>query len=237
LDAGEGAEKRRSEIDQSQIDEAKPKTEESDYPMTKRTNDALSRSDRVLVAALAIVLATASAAIGASLTNHTIMVKAALTKPLPALTRVIPAGAPGPDAVMTQLLAEHRCLSEALYYEARGEGTQGEKAVAEVVFHRMNTGNYGHSICAVVYEGAGRPGCQFSFTCNGDLHRRKEVRAWDQSEQLAAQILTGQAWRKNATEGATNYHAVSVMPGWAPTLEKTTQIGNHIFYRGVPHTS
>ena len=81
------------------------------------------------------------------------------------------------DAAMTQLLAEHRCLSEVLYYEARGEGDQGQKAVAEVVFHRMNTGNYGHSICAVVYEGAGHPGCQFSFTCNGDLTRPQETRA------------------------------------------------------------
>jgi spore germination cell wall hydrolase CwlJ-like protein len=205
--------------------------------MTKRTNDALSRSDRVLIAALAIVLATASAAIGSSLTNHADMVKAALVKPLAVSTRVIPAGAPGPDAVMTQLLAEHRCLSEVLYYEARGEGAQGEKAVAEVVYHRMNTGNYGHSICAVVYEGSGHPGCQFSFTCNGDLRRRKEAHAWDQAEQLAAQILTGQGWRKNATEGATNYHAITVMPEWAPTLEKTTQIGNHVFYRGGTHTS
>jgi spore germination cell wall hydrolase CwlJ-like protein len=205
--------------------------------MTTKTTDALSRSDRVLVAALAIVLATASAAIGASLTNHPALVKAVFIKPAPLAPRVIAASTPGPDAVMTQLLAEHRCLSEVLYYEARGEGVQGEKAVAEVVFHRMNTGNYGHSICAVVYEGAGRPGCQFSFTCNGDLHRRKEARAWDQAEQLAAQILTGQAWRKNSTGGATNYHAVSVMPDWAPTLEKTTQIGNHIFYRGSPHTS
>ena len=41
---------------------------------------------------------------------------------------------------MTQLLAEHRCLSEVLYYEARGEGASGQKAVAEVVFHRMNHG-------------------------------------------------------------------------------------------------
>lgn len=204
--------------------------------MTTKTTDALSRSDRVLVAALAIVLATASAAIGASLTNHPVLIKAVLAKPAPVIPRVIAAGAPGPDAVMTQLLAEHRCLSEVLYYEARGEGAQGEKAVAEVVFHRMNTGNYGHSICAVVYEGAGRPGCQFSFTCNGDLHRRKETHAWDQAEQLAAEILTGQAWRKNSTGGATNYHAVSVEPDWAPTLEKTTQIGNHIFYRGGTHT-
>jgi spore germination cell wall hydrolase CwlJ-like protein len=206
--------------------------------MTHKTNDALSRSDRVLVAALAIVLATASAAIGASLTNHPAIIKAVLQKPAAApAARVIPAGLPGPDAAMTQLLAEHRCLSEVLYYEARGEGVQGQKAVAEVVYHRMNTGNYGHSICAVVYEGAARPGCQFSFTCNGDLHRRKEVHAWAESERLAAQILTGQAWRKNETDGATNYHAVSVQPVWAPTLQETTQIGNHIFYRGASHTS
>ena len=40
---------------------------ELNFQMTKqKTNDALSRSDRVLVAAMAIILATASAAIGAS---------------------------------------------------------------------------------------------------------------------------------------------------------------------------
>jgi spore germination cell wall hydrolase CwlJ-like protein len=36
----------------------------------------------------------------------------------------------------------------------------------------------------------------------------------------------------NATGGATNFHAISVAPDWADTLEKTTQIGNHVFYRG-----
>ena len=97
------------------------------------------------------------------------------------------------DIVLTQLIAEHRCLSQALYYEARGEGRIGEQAVAEVVFHRMNAGNYGHSICAVVYEGSGHPGCQFSFTCNGALDRPREEFAWKKSEQLAAQILTGEA--------------------------------------------
>ena len=194
------------------------------------TNDAMARSDRVLVGALAIVLATASAALGSAMTYRPIV---------PVMRKPATVSAPhnDSDVVLTQLIAEHRCLSQALYYEARGEGRIGEQAVAEVVFHRMNAGNYGHSICAVVYEGSGRPGCQFSFTCNGDLHRRKEVRAWDQAEQLAAQILTGQGWRKNATEGATNYHAVTVMPVWAPTLEKTTQIGNHIFYKNGPHTS
>src|SRR5579863_8006956 len=147
--------------------------------MTKKTNDALSRSDRVLIAALAIVLATASAAVGASLTNHAAAARVAMAKPVSIkIAPVAEAQLPSADAAMTKLLAEHRCLSEVLYYEARGEGDKGQKAVAEVVFHRMNSGNYGHSICAVVYEGSGHPGCQFSFTCNGDLRREKEARAW-----------------------------------------------------------
>ena len=205
--------------------------------MTKKTNDALSRSDRVLIAALAIILATASAAVGASLTSHNVVTPNAVVDIKPVVAKPVEnAVAETADPAMTKLLAEHRCLSEVLYYEARGEGDQGQKAVAEVIFHRMNSKNYGHSICAVVYEGAGHPGCQFSFTCNGDLARRKDAQAWGKAERLAAEILTNQAWRKDSTGGATNYHAVSVAPDWADTLEKTGQIGNHVFYRGVSHS-
>lgn len=201
--------------------------------MTRRTSDALSRSDRVLIAALAIILATASAAVGASLTNHAAD-RIAKAEPAVVKTQAVqPVKLTAADAVKNQLLAEHRCLSEVLYYEARGEGDTGQKAVAEVVFHRMNSGNYGHSICAVVYEGAGRPGCQFTFTCNGDLDRKKDDIAWLNSERLAAQILTDQAWRKDTTGGATNYHATTTEPVWAPTLVKTGQIGNHVFYRNA----
>jgi spore germination cell wall hydrolase CwlJ-like protein len=197
--------------------------------MSQKTNDAISRSDRVLVAAMGIILATASAAIGASLTNHP-----STDKPVPKqVVRVVQAPGPVTDVAMAQLLAEHKCLSEALYYEARGEGAGGQKAVAEVVFHRMNRGAYGHSICAVVYEGKDRPGCQFSFTCNGQINRPKQMAAWREAEKLAAQILTGQVPLRNATGGALNYHAVSVSPDWADTMDKTTQIGNHIFYRGT----
>ena len=198
--------------------------------MSAEKNDAISRSDRVLVAALSIILATASAALGSALTYHPpVLHVVAVPRPVAAPQ---PAIKSAQDVVLTQLLAEHRCLSEVLYYEARGEGHSGQLAIAEVVFHRMNNGNYGHSICAVVYEGAGRPGCQFSFTCNGELAHSKQQSAWRDSEKLAAQILTGEVRLKNATGGATNFHAISVSPDWAPTLERTIQIGNHIFYRG-----
>ncbi|HWM61907.1 MAG TPA: cell wall hydrolase [Rhizomicrobium sp.] len=203
--------------------------------MSQKTNDAISRSDRVLVAALAIVLATASAAIGASLTYHPSADKLVAVAPVVRMVEAPKLAIVTADAVMTQLLAEHKCLSEVLYYEARGEGAGGQKAIAEVVFHRMNHGDYGHSICAVVYEGANRSGCQFSFTCNGEAKRPKQVAAWRESEKLAAQILTGQVALKNATGGALNFHAVSVSPDWAGTMDRTTQIGNHIFYRGMQH--
>jgi spore germination cell wall hydrolase CwlJ-like protein len=201
--------------------------------MSSKTNDAISRSDRVLVAAMGIILATASAAIGASLTNHPSTNKIAAAPRQ--VVQAVQTQSPATDMVMVQLLAEHKCLSEVLYYEARGEGAGGQKAIAEVVFHRMNHGDYGHSICAVVYEGKGRPGCQFSFTCNGEIDRPKQMAAWRESEKLAAQILTGQVPLRNATGGALNFHAVSVSPDWADTMDKTTQIGNHIFYRGM-HT-
>jgi spore germination cell wall hydrolase CwlJ-like protein len=194
-------------------------------------NGTTSRPDRILLGALAVILATASAAIGSGL-SYRAETRSSREAALPRA----PAPRSDTDAVLADLVAEHRCLSEALYYEARGEGRIGEQAVAEVVFHRLNAGYHGHSICAVIYEGAGRSGCQFSFTCDGALRRPREAAAWSKSEQLAAQILTGVVALRNATSGATNYHAVSVSPGWAPAMEKTIQIGNHIFYRGTGHS-
>jgi spore germination cell wall hydrolase CwlJ-like protein len=137
------------------------------------------------------------------------------------------------DLAMAQLLAEHRCLSEVMYYEARGEGTDGEMAVAEVVFHRLRHGHYGHSICGVVYEGVGTPTCQFSFACNGELARRKSPVAWHNTEILAARILAGQVALRDITGDATHSHAISVTPDWADNMQRTVQIGNHVFYKRI----
>jgi spore germination cell wall hydrolase CwlJ-like protein len=214
--------------------------------MHQKSLDVLRRSDRVFVAALTVVLAAASAAVGAAAAYRphseqlkTTVVAAqqpAVRSSATAATPLLQGRSAAEQLVMNKLLAEHRCLSEALYYEARGEGTAGQKAIAEVIFHRMRTGNYGHSICAVVYEGANQPGCQFSFTCNGDLARPKQPVAWMRAQTLAARILTGEERLGDATGGATNFHAVSVEPEWATDLTRTVQIGNHIFYKDAPRS-
>ncbi|MDE2110695.1 MAG: cell wall hydrolase [Alphaproteobacteria bacterium] len=214
--------------------------------MNQKSRDALLRSDRVLVGALAIVLAAVSAAVGAAAayrphTEHAqtavVVAKAAAIPREPALTGVKMANKSVIEQLIAnKLMAEHRCLAEVMYYEARGEGEKGEKAVAEVVFHRMRTGNYGQSICAVVYEGADKAGCQFSFACNGDLREPKAPQAWLGAQVLAARILTGEERLGDITEGATSYHATSVQPDWANDLVRTVQIGNHIFYKNPSHS-
>src|SRR5579872_3325170 len=49
---------------------------------------------------------------------------------------------PQPVAFSPAEMDQSDCLAEALYYEARGEGTEGEKAVAEVVLQRTRDSNY-----------------------------------------------------------------------------------------------
>jgi len=209
--------------------------------MTSKNSLALLRADRSLAIAFGIVLATASAAVGASAFYSPKTTEILVQRVVQPVVHTIVANVAPPisqrskaDVVLAQLLAEHRCLSEVMYYEARGEGEEGQRAIAEVVFHRMRYGNYGHSICAVVYEGAGHAGCQFSFACNGELSQPKEAEPWRAAQILAARILTGEVRLADTTDNATHFHAVSVQPGWTGDMVRTVQIGNHVFYK-YPH--
>lgn len=138
---------------------------------------------------------------------------------------------------LIRILQDQRCLAEAMYYEARGEGRSGQEAIAEVVFHRMRAPGYPHSICGVVYQGAGNGhGCQFSFACNGKLQEPKTAAAWYRARTLAAKIMAGVVPLGDITGDAISFHAADVQPEWADRLEKTIQIGNHVFYRAAART-
>ncbi|MBW8303798.1 MAG: cell wall hydrolase [Brevundimonas sp.] len=123
-----------------------------------------------------------------------------------------------------------RCLTQAIYYEAALVPTDGQEAVAQVILNRVRDPNYANSVCGVVYEGAERvTGCQFSFTCDGSLAQGPVAWAWNRAARVAERALAGHVAEKVGT--ATHYHANYVHPWWAPTLNKLTQIGAHIFYR------
>lgn len=126
--------------------------------------------------------------------------------------------------------AQHKCLSQAVYYEARSEPILGQIAVAEVVLNRVGDHRYPNSICEVVYQGSERTtGCQFTFTCDGATEKSPRGRLWNRSQAVAAHVMMD--LHKPLTGTATHYHTDYVDPIWNKHLVHTRTIGAHIFYR------
>jgi spore germination cell wall hydrolase CwlJ-like protein len=124
-----------------------------------------------------------------------------------------------------------QCLAEAIYYEARSESEDGQRAVAQVVLNRVRHPAWPGTVCGVVYQGPLRAGggCQFTFTCDGALLRLPYGEDWARARRIAAEALAGSVFAPVGL--ATNYHTHQVLPDWAFRLPKATVIGNHIFYR------
>jgi len=122
------------------------------------------------------------------------------------------------------------CLTQAVYYEARGESVSGQAAVAQVVLNRVRSPIFPKTVCSVVFQGAARSsGCQFSFACDGSLRRGREPMAWRRAQEIAANALSGVVMA--AVGNATHYHNLTVSPNWGPNLLRVTQVGSHLFYR------
>jgi len=122
------------------------------------------------------------------------------------------------------------CLTQAIYYEARSQSPDGQRAVAQVVLNRVRHPDYPDTICDVVFQGSWRrTGCQFSFTCDGSMRRRIEPRAWEQAGRIADEALSGGVYRPVGL--ALNYHTTAIRPYWAPSLVRQAVVGDHIFYR------
>lgn len=131
--------------------------------------------------------------------------------------------------------AENRaldCLTTAVYYEARGEGTDGMAAVAQVVLNRARHPAFPKSVCGVVFQG-----CQFSFACGG-MNGRRDAALWERSRGIAEGALAGAVMARVGT--ATHFHATRINPRWSD-LSRVATIGRHVFYsfagrRGAPST-
>ena len=122
------------------------------------------------------------------------------------------------------------CLTEALYFEARGETVKGQFAVAEVILNRVASPSFPDSICRVVNQGTGRKfACQFTYTCDGRAEIIHEPKAYDMVGKVAKMMMDGMP--RTLTEGATFYHTKAVRPRWSRVFERTTTIGFHHFYK------
>jgi len=122
------------------------------------------------------------------------------------------------------------CLTQAVYYEARGEGRDGQRAVAQVVLNRVRHAAFPKTVCGVVFQGAARrTGCQFSFTCDGSMRGGVNRAAWNRARDIAGKALSGAVYAP--VGNATHFHTTAVSPGWRGSMIRVTQVGQHLFYR------
>lgn len=132
--------------------------------------------------------------------------------------------------------AQWQCLTEALYFEARGESLKGQFAVAEVILNRVDSPDYPDSICGVVNQGTGRKyACQFSYTCDGLSDKVHDRRSWSKLGRIAEVMI--EDGPRELTGGATHYHTTAVNPSWAGRIPRTAAIGAHLFYREATRTA
>ena len=140
---------------------------------------------------------------------------------------------------------EHvKCLALNMYHEARDQGTAGKLAVSAVVINRVSDSRFPNTICEVIKQGPTRKSwrdpsvsypiknrCQFSWYCDGVSDEVKDEKSYQKILDFARLILHNDIQFVDITDGATHYHADYVKPDWADTKTRTTEIGDHIFYR------
>ena len=132
------------------------------------------------------------------------------------------------------------CLAKNIYFEAGNQPLAGKIAVAQVVQNRAKHSSYPDSLCDVIYQAKWKENwrgnvvpvrnmCQFSWFCDGKSDIPEDSTTWEISLKTAQAVILGVYG--DITEGATHYHADSVMPYWADSLNETVTINNHTFYK------
>lgn len=137
-----------------------------------------------------------------------------------------------PEPQQTAPTNELQCLTDVIYYEARGESKANRMAVGQVAINRTKHAEYPNTICGVVHQGARRQACQFSWACDNS-RRVREPDAYDDAQQLAELLYNEYMVEKKLPDivnGATHFHNTTVQPSWASRLERTARIDDHIFY-------
>ncbi|MGI8524775.1 MAG: cell wall hydrolase [Pseudolabrys sp.] len=124
-----------------------------------------------------------------------------------------------------------KCLTNAVYFEARDEPVRAQIAVAQVVLNRVFSPYYPNDVCGVVYQNAHRHlACQFTFACDGKRNAVTEPDAWLRAKRIASEILDGKLWMP-AVAKSTHYHDDWAHPNWVREMRKLDKLGGLIFYR------
>lgn len=117
------------------------------------------------------------------------------------------------------------CLAKNIYFEARNQSHDGQKAVAFVTLNRVKSTQYPNDICEVVWQYR-----QFSWTVDDRVDQPRDIRSFKIATVMALYVYTKYGTIPDPTKGAIMYHANYVDPYWRHDYKLSTIIGDHIFY-------
>lgn len=132
-------------------------------------------------------------------------------------------------------------LARTIYGEARGEGIEGQEAVACVIMNRYKSRKW---FCGYITSNGNKipsiaQTClkKFQFSCwnNNDPNLRKiknvtpENKIFKQCLKIARKAVCGEL--KDFTNGAVYYHTKDIKPKWVLGKTSCYEVKNHLFYK------
>jgi spore germination cell wall hydrolase CwlJ-like protein len=128
---------------------------------------------------------------------------------------------------------EKKCLTNALYYEARSEGTVGILAVASVIENRKEHQNYPGTYCGIINQRK-----QFSYVAlrKPDVEsieqrlKASDRVAYMQVSEVADNMVEGR-FKRVLPSNVLHYATTKISNAWTKTKKVYATIGNHRFYK------
>ncbi len=129
-------------------------------------------------------------------------------------------------------ITELECMIEAIHFEARGESTEGKRAVASVILNRVDSQVFPDTICEVVHQKY-----QFSYRNNVksnpvQMKNQLDVDSFKKTVKVSLNAVQGDL--KRNTGGADHYlnpDKLKELPSWYSDDKITKTIGDHVFLK------
>jgi hypothetical protein len=118
---------------------------------------------------------------------------------------------------------QRACIARAIYWEARGLSENGQRAVAEVIWNRVNHPAFPKTPCAVVFQRSGGV-CQFSWACSSV----RNVMPPRNASWQAAWHIAGEA-PGDITNGALYFRTKRYRSRWRHLVE-VAEVDEHVFF-------
>jgi spore germination cell wall hydrolase CwlJ-like protein len=128
-----------------------------------------------------------------------------------------------PKVDMAKLDPELECMAKVVHHEAANQSRKGQRAVAEIILNRVQSGRFANSVCGVVNQPR-----QFFETAKYNPSRK--TAQWKLAVEVSREVLAGQG--EDVAEGAYFYHAAYQAPTrFFRGRQQVLAMGDHIFYR------